>query len=81
MKFIRRLDRFHKSRSGYAIFGATELLLAYIFGSWAIDTASMWFYLLTIVFTVGAALNFIGVIRGHKIRHLKRKVAGGRAGR
>lgn len=55
------MDHFHKSKRGYLIFGVVELVLAYIFASIAMDTASMWAYLATLILLIGAVLNFINV--------------------
>lgn len=35
----------------WAIKGLGDLVLAYIFGSWALDTARYWYYLLCLFFT------------------------------
>jgi hypothetical protein len=59
---LDKLDKFHKTRTGYAVFALIELALAYVFISWAIDSGSLLDYLLALVFTVGFLQNFIKLI-------------------
>lgn len=47
---------------GQIITGVAEGVLAYIFASLAIDTASWWYYLLTLLFVVGTVQNFVKAI-------------------
>lgn len=61
MGLFSRLDHFHKTRRGYFMFGVAELILTYIFASIAIDTASMWAYLATLILLAGTVFNFINV--------------------
>ena len=51
------LERFHKTRRGYITFGVGELLLAYLFASLAIDTASMFAYAAAFILIIGGAIN------------------------
>ena len=57
-----KLDRFHHSKTGYAVFAVVELGLAYIFISWAIDAGSWFDYLLALIFTVGFLQNLVKLI-------------------
>ena len=59
---IKRFESFHRSLQGYMILGTIELILAYIFASIAIDTASMWAYLAAIILTLGVIFNFANAI-------------------
>ena len=54
---ITRLDAWHKTKQGFAVFAAVELALAYAFGSWAIDSGSYWHYGLAVVFLAGGIQN------------------------
>ena len=60
---IDKLDRFHKTKPGYLLFGLIELALAYAMASLAIDRGTWWWYVLTLVFLVGALQNFCGLLR------------------
>lgn len=55
---VSKLDAWHKSRYGLLVFGALELAIAYGFASLAIDRGNLLFYLLTLLFLVGALQNF-----------------------
>ena len=41
MTMLQKLDKFHKTRPGHLVFGLVELLMAYGFASWAIDTGNL----------------------------------------
>lgn len=73
---IDKLDKFHKTRTGYAVFALIELVLAYVFISWAIDSGNLLDYLLALVFTVGFLQNFIKLsgtfVRGKRQGHRAR---------
>lgn len=56
------LDKFHKTRTGYAVFTLVELALAYACISWAINSGSWLAYLLTVVFLVGFLQNFTKLV-------------------
>ncbi len=74
---LDKLDKFHKTRTGYAVFALIELALAYLFISWAIDSGNLLDYLLALIFTVGFLQNFVKLI-GTFVRGNKRQ---GRAAR
>lgn len=61
MNFVSSVHKFHKTKRGYLVFALTELALAYLFASIAVDTASMWAYAATLIFSIGAILNFINL--------------------
>jgi hypothetical protein len=59
---FNRLDKWHRTRSGLVLFAISELVIAYGFGSLAIDRGNLWWYLLTLIFLVGSLQNFIRLI-------------------
>jgi hypothetical protein len=67
---LQKLDRWHKTRPGLTVFGLVELALTYGFMSLAIDRGNLFWYLLTLLFLVGALQNFVyligSFIRGKK---------------
>lgn len=63
---LKKLDAWHKTKQGYLAFGAVELLLAYIVGSFAINNGSLLFYGGTIVLLWGSASNFVKFAKAHK---------------
>jgi hypothetical protein len=71
-----KLNSFHKTRQGYAVFCALELIVAYIFASIAVDTANMWAYLATIVLSIGAIINFVNLCNPPQV---KTEAAAGKA--
>lgn len=68
---VHKLDRFHKTRLGYTIFGVIELMVAYAFVSLAIDRGNLFWYILTLLFLVGALRNIFNALIGkrHEKRH------------
>lgn len=62
MEYVARIDQFHKTRNGYIVFTAIELLLVYVFGSIALDTANMFAYLATIILIFGTLQNFVKAV-------------------
>ncbi len=59
---IATLEKWHKTRLGHLVFGLVELGLAYIFGSLAINSGSLWQWALAFVFTVGFFQNLVRMI-------------------
>ena len=59
---LERFDKWHKSKLGYLVAGLVELAIAYGFASLAIDRGSLIWYLLTLIFLVGALQNFVKLI-------------------
>ena len=51
------LDKFHKTRLGYIVFGLGELALAYGAASWAIDSGNILLYVATIILVFGGLQN------------------------
>jgi hypothetical protein len=54
---LKKINAFHKTKSGCLLFGLIELGLAYYFVSLAFDRGSLIWYLLTLLFLVGALQN------------------------
>lgn len=63
---LERLDKFHKTRPGHLVFGLIELLMAYGFASWAIDTGNLLWWIATAFLLLGVAQNFIQAVWGRK---------------
>lgn len=59
MSWFDKLDRFHQTRKGLVFFGVAELLLAYVFISWAIDSGSWIDYVLALILFVGFLQNAV----------------------
>ncbi len=59
---IDKLDKWHKTRSGLAVFCIAELAIAYGFASLSIDRGNFFWYLLTLIFLVGALQNLFKLI-------------------
>lgn len=60
--FLMHLHYWHKTTQGLLCFAVVELLLVYGFASLAIDRGNLWYYLLTLIFLVGALQNLFGVV-------------------
>lgn len=56
---LQAIDKFHKTRLGYLVFGLVELGLAYWFVLIAIDQGDLWWYALTLIFFVGFLQNTV----------------------
>jgi hypothetical protein len=59
---LKQLDKFHKTRTSFAVFGIIELGLAYLFGSLAVNSGSLWEWALAIILLVGAPQNIVRLI-------------------
>lgn len=70
MTVFDRLHMWHQTKTGLLVFGLIELVGAYIFASWAIDSGSLIDWLLTVVLLIGALQNFVrfglGMFRASK---------------
>lgn len=60
---IQQLDAWHKTKHGFVIFGLAELLIAYGFISWAIDSGELWHYLAATIFLIGGLLNIFKMLK------------------
>jgi hypothetical protein len=63
---LQAIDNWHKTKLGHLTFGITELLLAYLFASLAIDSGRLIEYAITIVLFIGAVQNFVRIFRTPK---------------
>lgn len=72
-KIIVDIDKFHETRKGKFSFAAVELTLAYLLGSRALDTGSIWQYALAIFLFIGGFNNLIRAIATQKPAHAKVK--------
>jgi len=63
MKTLTQINQFHQTRPGLIVFGLVELGLAYLFASLAINSGSLWEWLLVLIFRVGTLQNFGRLIR------------------
>ncbi len=61
-EMIQTLHKWHQTKLGLLVFALIELAVAYGFASLAIDRGNFLWYLLTLVFLVGALQNFIKLI-------------------
>ncbi len=68
---LRRLTRFHQTKTGLFVFGLVELAVTYGFASLAIARGSLWYYLLTLIFLVGVLQNFFKLIG--RLFHVSRR--------
>lgn len=59
MGIFSDIDRFHQTLKGRFIFGAAEILAAWVLIARAIDTGSLWQYLLVILLIIGGANNLV----------------------
>jgi hypothetical protein len=68
---MQKLAKWHHTKSGLLVFGVIELVIAYGFASLAIDRGNLWWYLLVLIFLVGALQNFAKLIK--RLIHGKNK--------
>jgi hypothetical protein len=70
---VKKLHNWHQTRLGLLVFALVELAVAYGFASLAIDRGNLWWYLLALVFLVGALQNLFKltwkIIRHEKPRN------------
>ena len=69
---LQTVDKWHNTRQGHLVFGLAELLIAYGFVSWAIDSGQLWQYALAIIFFYGGVRNLVRIFRNHNHGHKKR---------
>ncbi len=63
---MQSFDSWHKTKAGYAAFAVLELSLVYLFASLAIDRGNLWYYLLTLLFLIGALQNLFKLFKDFK---------------
>lgn len=59
---IRTLHKWHQTKLGLLIFGLIELAVAYAWASFAIDQGNFVYYLLALIFFIGALQNIFKLI-------------------
>lgn len=59
---MRSLHKWHQTKLGLLVFGLVELAIAYGFASLAIDRGNFLWYLLALIFLVGALQNLVKLI-------------------
>ena len=59
---FKSVDKWHHTKLGYLVFGLVELAIAYGFFSLSVDRGNFWWYILTLVFLVGALRNIVNFI-------------------
>lgn len=59
---MKQFDKWHKTKPGFLVFALVELAVAYGLSSLAIDKGNVLYYLLTLIFLVGALRNFVKLI-------------------
>lgn len=69
---LQKLDEFHKTRTGFLVFGLVELALAYLFVSLAINSGSLWEWVLAIIFLFGGLQNLMKIFGARKSHGSKR---------
>jgi hypothetical protein len=63
---MKQIERWHKTRTGWLVFGLVELAIADGFMSLSIDRGNLMYYLLTLIFLVGALQNLFKLIGSFK---------------
>ncbi len=56
---MKQLQKWHQTKLGLLVFGLVELGLAYGFVSLSIDRGNFLYYLLTLIFLIGALQNLL----------------------
>lgn len=59
---MKKLHKWHQTRVGLLVFGLVELAIVYGFASLAIDRGGLWWYLLALIFLIGALQNISKLI-------------------
>jgi hypothetical protein len=62
MAITKTLNKWHKTRLGLLMWTLIEFAIAYGLASLSINTGNLWWYLLTILFFVGALKNLFKLI-------------------
>jgi len=68
---LKAIDRFHKSRPGYAVFGLLELAMCYGFVDWALDSGNLLWWAAALILLLGAGENLVHIIlwKGKRDEH------------
>lgn len=62
LSILRNIRIWHSTKLGYFGFAFCELILAFIFSTLAVDTGSLWFYILAVILLVGVIQNIVKLI-------------------
>lgn len=65
---LKQLDSFHKTRTGYLVFGLVELGFSYLFFSLAVNSGSLWQWTLAFLLFVGFAQNLVKLCASFVLR-------------
>jgi len=65
---IDKYQAWRKTKRGSIIGAAAALVLVIIFGSWAIDSGSLWHYGLAFFFVFDAILSFANIFRVQSVK-------------
>ena len=57
MEGVNRFLTWKQTRKGLVISGVAEVILFYVFASLAVDSGSIWHYILAAIFLVGAIVS------------------------
>ncbi len=66
---IDKIDAWHKTKMGYAVFAVLELIVANVFFSFALDSGNLFDYLFALLFFVGSLQNAFKLARSFKRVH------------
>lgn len=66
---IEKIDTWHKTKTGHAVFAIMELIVANVFFSFAIDSGNLFDYLFAVLFFVGSLQNTFQLARSFKRVH------------
>jgi hypothetical protein len=65
---MEKIHNWHQTKTGLAVFALLELVGAYVFASWSINSGNLLDYLFTLLFLIGALQNFVKFVRGWATR-------------
>lgn len=63
---LQAIDKFHKTRLGYLVFGLVELGLAYWLSLLALNSGNLWEWVLAFILLFGFLQNFVRMLVVHK---------------
>jgi hypothetical protein len=63
---VQTIDKFHKTRLGYLVFGLVELGISYLLANAALGSGDWWEWLLAFVFLFGFLQNSGRMLVVHK---------------
>ncbi len=60
--FVNKLHKWHQTKIGFLSFCVIELAMAYGFFSLALNKGNLWWWIVTIILTIGGLKNFCKLI-------------------